>query len=318
MKWATRLHLLTLLTWRAMRQNRSQSILGIALITLPVAVATFAQVTYSTAIPTDQEEKVAAMGMAQARVSAGSRQLAAADLKDVLPDGARILEASTTVVDLETGIGAVPVSVSLVDLSDATTRGMFDVTAGRIPTSSGQVVVSEHLADIRNVDINSRIRLSNGHMAIVTGKIRDPTDYGRDFLLGLPDDPEFNDGRGPFGPWLVSGLPSGYDEPELSRALAPHGFKVDPRSLGRTPGPRAPAQESSSDDDRAILLFAALGLGEVSLLSAAVFTLSAQRRRRELGMLASVRQGRWAATSDEVTALTGRSPTSVREVLAAS
>ncbi|WP_017568978.1 FtsX-like permease family protein [Nocardiopsis halotolerans] len=275
------------LAWRMLRQDGRRSVLGAGLLGLPVAVAVLVQILYSTAIPTPEEDRVAAMGAAQARVLSQTEEASARALRQVLPERTRILRAAGSVVSLQTSHGPVPTSVTLVDLSDPLTEGLLEVTAGRVPERGGQVLVSQHLGSTRGMGGGDQVGVGEDHTVTITGLVLDPTDHDRDFLVGSPTDPALDTPREGAGPWLVGGLPPSMDEPALVELLGPHGFTVDPRTPGPTPGAAPAAEDTTRDDDRAVLLFTALGLGEVGLLAAAVFTLTAQRRRRELGLLSA-------------------------------
>ncbi|GAA1999049.1 hypothetical protein GCM10009799_27660 [Nocardiopsis rhodophaea] len=277
-----------LLAWRMLRSDGRRTLLGAALIALPVAVAALVQVLYSTGIPSPGEEKVEAMGSARALIHAASDAASTARLREALPQQARVVEASTGRVMVRTRSGTVSTSVMLLDASDPLTRGMLDVIEGSPPDSSGDVLVSRHFSRLREVEVGDDISTSTGATFTVTGLARDPADYDRDFLVGLPSDPDLAPFRQSNGPWLVAGLPTTMTEPDLTELLGPHGFSVDHRTPGPTPGAPPAAEDTTRDDDRAVLLFTALGLGEVGLLAAAVFTLAAQRRRRDLGLLAAV------------------------------
>ncbi|WP_028647941.1 FtsX-like permease family protein [Nocardiopsis sp. CNT312] len=275
------------LAWRMVRKDGRRALAGAGLLGLPVAVAVFAQILYSTAVPTAEEEQVAAMGAAQARVYTASGKASAAELEDALPEGVRIVPAAGSVIAADTGHGPVPTSVVLADLSDPLTDGLLEVAEGRTPEQTGEVLVSRHLGHGSQVEIGDRVTVGSEHTVTVTGLVVDPTDHDRDFLVGLPQDPVLSASAEDNGPWLLGGLPSGTGEPELTQLLGPLGFTVDPRTSGPTPGAPPAAEDTTRDDDRAVLLFTALGLGEVALLAAAVFTLSAQRRRRDMGLLAA-------------------------------
>ncbi len=276
-----------LLAWRMVRQDGRSALLGAGLLGLPVAVAVLVQILYSTAVPTPEEERTAAMGEAQARVYSETDTASATRLRQALPEEARIVPATSSVLPVETAHGRVPTSVVLVDLADPLTHGLLEVTDGRVPERSGEVLASRHLSRGTGAGIGDRVTVGEGHTATVTGVVVDPSSHDRDFLVGLPQDPALTASPESTGPWLIGGLPPDMREPELVRSLDPLGFTVDPRTPGPTPGAPPAAEDTTRDDDHAVLLFTALGLGEVALLATAVFTLSAQRRRRDMGLLSA-------------------------------
>ncbi|WP_157982429.1 FtsX-like permease family protein [Nocardiopsis sp. FIRDI 009] len=269
------------------RQDGTRALLGAGLLGLPVAVAVMVQILYSTGIPSPEEERTAAMGAAQARVYAETDEASLALLRQALPERARIVPVPNAVLSVETGHGSVPTSVVLMDVADPLTQGMVEIVDGRAPERAGEVLVSQHLTDGTGVGVGDRLTVGQDSTVTVTGLVVDPTDYERDFLVSAPQDRELAASDGSSGPWVIGGLPSDMREPELVELLGPLGFTVDPRTPGPTPGAPPAAEDTTRDDDRAVLLFTALGLGEVGLLAAAVFTLCAQRRRRDMALLSA-------------------------------
>ncbi|MGW5875264.1 FtsX-like permease family protein [Nocardiopsis terrae] len=275
------------LAWRMLKQDGKRALLGAGLLGLPVAVAVLVQILYSTAVPTPEEERTAAMGAAQARVHAETDEASLTRLSQALPEGARAVAVSNSVLPVATGHGSVPTSVVLTDAADPLTRGLLEVVEGRAPERGGEVLASRHLTEATGAGVGDRLTVGEDSTVTVTGLAVDPTDYERDFLVALPQGGVSAAWDENTGPWVIGGLPPEMREPELVELLGPRGFTVDPRTPGPTPDAPPSAEDTTGDDDRAVLLFTALGLGEVGLLAAAVFTLSAQRRRRDMALLSA-------------------------------
>ena len=70
-----------------------------------------------------------------------------AEQVSALLDGATLLEVRQGQAEFRTSKGQTPVDVTEVDLNDPLTRGMFDLTSGRLPRSEGEVVVNQSVLD---------------------------------------------------------------------------------------------------------------------------------------------------------------------------
>jgi putative ABC transport system permease protein len=252
---------------RVFRREWRQQVLVVALLTLAVATAIFGA---STAYDLAPKQGDAVFGTASHSIQLdGSHPerlqatLAAADewfgVTDVIGHHAAHAPGVYQPVDLRTQ-----------DRNGAFGRPTLDLRAGRYPTAAGEIAVSDGVAESLDVELGGSATL-DGVDRTVVGLVENPSDLADEFALVMPSvdvagdevsvlvdaSTERVDGFMSTGEELLSVRTRGSDlEPVLAAVL--------------------------------VLAMATVALLLVSLIAVASFLVVAQRRLRQLGMLAAV------------------------------
>jgi putative ABC transport system permease protein len=250
--------------WRMFRREWRGQILVTALLTVAVAAAIGSvTVAYNTGASPSRDPDF------------GS----ANHLLNLDGSDPRALEASLAVARQQYGnidvIGhrsfAVPGAVETVEFRAQHPRGPFGgprlaLHRGEYPEGSRQVAVTDGVAELLGLEIGEALSL-DGHRRTVVGIVENPADLKDEFALVTPSS------AGP--PDHVTVLADGT------------GSRPD-----RDPGPAVVSQARQGSDNPAdeLLLFsvATVFLLLASLIAAAGFAVIAQRRLRQLGMLAAI------------------------------
>lgn len=144
---------------------------------------------------------------------------------------------------------------------------MLGLLKGRYPVDTAEAAVTDEVASTFKVGVGDQITL-NGRGRTVVGLVENPADLEREFVLVRP---------------------SGIDRPQSVSILVKGGWKGTfslPQDLqGVSLGTRG---EDGMGVATAMLGIATIGLLLVSLVAAAGFVVVAQRRLRQLGMLAAI------------------------------
>jgi putative ABC transport system permease protein len=293
-------------------RHRGRSALVLVMIALPVLAVTTADVMIQTQRVSGAESVDRRMGAAQALVTVSDDtrsveqppdpdsccpSFTATDQPQLAPtaeqissmlDGATLLELRHGEVDFRTAKGQTPVDVTEVDLRDPLTRGLFDLTAGRLPRTSGEVVVNQAVLDF-GYRIGERLDLSDD--------ANDPTIVG---VAKSSSSRTYPTAAGPldtFGvdtegttQWLVDGGPVPWD---VVRQLNGIGAVVASRVVISDPPPKSqwpPSVQQPNDDGTTlaiVALIAVMALIEVVLLAGPAFAVTARRQQRSLALLAA-------------------------------
>lgn len=253
--------------WRLFRREWRQQLLILGLITVSVAAAIFgAAVAYNAAPASGRADygtanyqlKFEASDRHQldAQIAAARRWFGTIDVigrRDVrIPGLFRHVELRTQ------------------DPHGAFGRSMLDVRAGRFPATDDEIVLTQHLATTLGVGIGQRFTLDGVQRQLV-GIVENPGDLGADFALVAPSASVRLDS--------VTVLVKASD----ARVMA-----------FRAPGwtDRVISARGTGGDGvlAAVGVFgvATLAMVLVALVAAASFVVTAQRRLRQLGMLAAV------------------------------
>jgi putative ABC transport system permease protein len=162
-----------------------------------------------------------------------------------------------------------PVDVRAQDPTGAYGAPMLALRQGRYPSGAGEVAVTDAVARALRVDIGTRVSL-DGHDRLVVGVVENPKNLADEFALV--------DAAHADRPQSVTVLVAG-DRAKLDAFRA----TID-GPLVRESRPAA----SRTAIAAATLALATVGLLLVSLVAAAGFVVVAQRRQRQLGMLAAM------------------------------
>jgi putative ABC transport system permease protein len=250
--------------WRLFRREWRQQLLVLALLTVAVAAAVAsASVAYNLASSSDARFGGAdhlltysgADPRTQGRVAAAAEWFGTIDVI-----GRRFVP--------------VPGSVESVEFRSQDPRGaysapMLALREGRYPTRADQVALTNAVASTFQLGVGDPFAL-DGHHRTVVGLVENPNDLGDEFVLVAPSDD---------------------DRPEsMTILLRASGERFDAfREANGSP----PVFESRGRSEQATAAAGTFGLATVALLlvslvAAAGFTVVAQRRLRQLGMLAAI------------------------------
>jgi putative ABC transport system permease protein len=296
---------------RDAQRHRGRSILVLVMIALPVLAVTAADVMIQTSGVSGAESVDRRMGSAQALVevtqgvrtvqqapdpndgynsaSNGNDAMPTAEQVSSLLDGATLLEVRRGEADFRTSKGQTPVEVTEVDLHDPLTRGLFDLSSGRLPRSEGEVVVNQSVLD-RGYRVGDVLELTADDAPA------DPTIVGvaesttvRTFPVAAGPLGAFGVDVGSSRSWLVDGGPVSW---ATVRQLNDIGAVVTSRAVVEDPPPASEwpeeVQPVSSDNGMAVLgLIVVMALIEVVLLAGPAFAVSARKQQRSLALMAA-------------------------------
>ena len=252
--------------WRMFRREWRQQVLVLALLGVAVTAATFgASFAYNVA-----PDGRARHGSADQRImfNAGSEAVAAAD----------IAAAATYFGTIDVILGHVvpvpgsakPLEVRAQDPDGPYGGPMLAVVAGRYPMTADEVALTDSAARLLAAGVGGVVDL-DGRSRDVVGLVENPADLDDDFALVAP--------RPPVAADVVQILVSGSRD------------RVD--DFRGTMAAEGDVRRDSPGDERtlgAVLSFglATVGMVLVALIAAAGFVVLAQRRLRELGLLAAM------------------------------
>jgi putative ABC transport system permease protein len=252
--------------WRLFRRQWRQQLLVLALLTAAVAAMTaFVSVSYHLAPPRE-----ARFGTADQRI-----RLEGFDPRKLDADLAAARAWFGTIEVIAHRAAAIPGSVDTVEFRAQDPHGrygaaMLRLLAGRYPTGAGEVAVTDEVAKIFKLDLGDRFD-RDGRDRTVVGLVENPTELLDEFALVAPGQ---------------AGRPD-----SVTVLLAADSGRFD--AFRVSDGRRPSMIDTRQRDDQAfaaaiILVLATVGLLLVSLVAAAGFAVVAQRRLRQLGMLAAV------------------------------
>jgi putative ABC transport system permease protein len=258
---------------RLFRREWRQQVLVIALLSLAVAVAVGgASAAYNMAPERDAEfgnaDHRLVFDVSEAQPSAIDAYLVAAEewfgTIDVIGQGRVAIPGSTDTLELRSQDPGGPLGGPMLRLRD-----------GRYPARPGEVAVTDEVARTFRVAVGDRFAL-DGAPSTVVGQVENPHDLGDEYTL-LP--------------------PSSRDRLESLTVLVT-GSEERARSfpVEREPGPGHIESRGATENGAAAtgaLAAAAVLLLLVCLIAASGFTVVAQRRLRQLGMLATTGATQW-------------------------
>jgi putative ABC transport system permease protein len=294
-------------------RHRARSILVLVMIALPVLAVTAADVMIQTSTVSSAESVDRRIGAAQALVTVadgihdvqqppdpdaccsstnvdGSSPAPTAEQVSSLLDGAALLELRHGQVSFRTAKGETPVEVTEVDLDDPVTRGLFDLTSGRLPRSEGEVVVNQSVLD-------KGYRVGDALDLTADDAPADPTIVGVAESTTVRTFPTAAGPLGAFGvdvgattSWLVDG---GAVSWATVRELNAIGATVTSRAVIENPPPSSEippeVQQTTTDSTTAavLALIAVMALIEVVLLAGPAFAVSARKQQRSLALMSA-------------------------------
>ncbi|HEY6934164.1 MAG TPA: FtsX-like permease family protein [Marmoricola sp.] len=294
---------------------RGRSLLALAMIALPVLGVACADVIVHTADVSGTEALERRVGGADALVSFQEHQTWVAQQPD--PDRAmaggargqrqpdtslaavsaalgrpvRGIERREGSVRVATDKGQADVEATEMDLRDPLAHGFYVLQQGRLPRTTGEVVVNEALADHGPV-VGSRLHVVDGPTLRIVGLVRDASSKQPGQVVALPGTLDLHEGEHAVS-WLVDahGPVTWSDVRALNRIGA---TVLSPWVLRHPPAPgRIPAQVrdvGSGVDTTQVevaVLVVVMALIEVVLLAGPAFAVGARRQQRTLALVAS-------------------------------
>src|SRR5215207_1192355 len=250
--------------WRLFRREWRQQLLVLTLVTVAVtvAVATAAVAMSASAAGHADFGDANAMAHLDAKRNPDAAQAAVAAARQRFGDVEVIGHTSVDVAG-----SATPLDVRAQDPAGRFGQPLLALRTGRYPTMDGEVALTDAVADLLSVEVGDRVELGDVDRTVV-GLVEDPSDLDDDFALVAPGDKYsadtltllFDSSRGGSG---GPGTPSSFDAP------------IEGRGDG---GPVAAI----------VLVATTLAMVLVGLIAAAGFVVVAQRRQRQLGLLAAI------------------------------
>jgi putative ABC transport system permease protein len=257
--------------WRLFRREWRQQVLVLALLTVAISAVIFGASAAYNMIPSNNAD----FGTADVRV-----QLTVSDPAALRHDIDALTKMFGTVDVIERASVPVPGSVDTVEVRNQDPHGpygaaMLALREGRYPTRSGEVAITDHVAELYDARVGHPVDLGDGRARTVVGIVENPADLNDEFAL-------------------VSSPPARLSTVTVlarTGAGTPHGAAgaqcISCRGIG------AGRFEYRGTTERTAGAALVLGLSTVALLlvglvAMAGFVAVAQRRTRQLGMLAAI------------------------------
>jgi putative ABC transport system permease protein len=261
--------------WRLFRREWRQQFLVIGLLTLAAAAALFSVSAAYNLVPSSD----ARFGMATQRLT-----IDGADPRKLEADVAAIRAWLGTVEVIGHRPVAVPGSVETLELRAQDPRGAYGkptlaLLEGRWPSVADEVALTDAVAATFQVRVGSRLRL-DGRDRRVVGLVENPRDLGDEFALATPwhaGPPRSVTILARASRQRAAGLPATVQAQWESRPQC-HATLIC----------LSPGQSEQATAAAGALGMTTVALLLVSLIAAAGFVVVAQRRLRQLGMLAAV------------------------------
>jgi putative ABC transport system permease protein len=229
-----------------------------------------------------------------------------ATIRTLLGGRGRIIDFTEGDAAVDTAVGVARPAAFELDLRDPMAKGIFRLTAGRLPRTTDEVAVTSRLAD-RGFRIGSDLTLQVGGTRRVVGLVESGSSMDANAAVGLPGSLQLAENDNSQRSWLVT-KPGGVDWSTV-RQFNTHGLLVLSRSVVENPPPPSAVDDNFSDSSglnsaevSVLALVVAMALLEVVLLAGPAFAVGARRQQRSLALIAA----------------TGGEPPDIRRVVLAS
>lgn len=298
---------------------KGRSALVAAMVALPVAVVSFADVGLRTSELDPPEQASIELGAADAALvtgddrspvvqdptgisyggtggpgsRTGARPWTAAEVASLLPAGTRVVRDDTTYPTVRTATGFQQATVEGVDLTDPIFAGRWSLLSGRAPRGNDEVAVTPALL-ARGATLGSTLLIGRpGEPTTVVGTVEGPySRSSRGVVRPTVNGPQSQAGE---HRWLVDTPgPVSY---AMTLALNRHGLRVQSREvMVHPPAPSEIPPEvaalsagSGIDARSATVLGSVIGLVllEVVLLAGPAFAVGVRRQQHDLALLAA-------------------------------
>ena len=251
--------------WRLFRREWRKQLLLLTLLTVAVAAATAGATMAVNASSSSNADFGDARAMAH--------------LDPTNPDTSQAITAARrrygpVEVIAHTSV-TVPGSAARLDVRAQDPRGVFSrpmlaLRQGHYPTRPGEVALTPAAADLLAADIGAPVKLAGVERTVV-GLVENPSDLRDDFALIAPDQTAAADSL----TLLFNDVRSGPGAPHPTSGPTQIKFAVEAR------GNNAPV-------GALVLVATTLAMTLVGLIAAAGFVVVAQRRQRQLGLMAAI------------------------------
>ena len=298
------------IAWRDALRHRGRSILVLVMISLPVLAVSAAAVIITTSQVSGVEGAERHVGAADARIRTEGRgqvvqgpdpsngewtfigeadyedPLTAQDVRAALGVDARLLPIATGWSRARSGDRVIDFSTTGVDLSDPLAAGLFDLEAGRLPASPGDVVVNAAMLD-KGFAVGDELEFDGSTLRIV-GVGRDATSRDVPVVLGAYDDLPSDSTN--VREWLVDAGPVSWAQVRDVNKIG--GIVTSRAVLADPPDIASMAEQMGYDTGRnellaVVTLIIVMALIEVVLLAGPAFAVGARRHARTLALIAA-------------------------------
>ncbi len=301
--------ILLTMAWRDAWRHKARSLLMLAMIALPVAGVTAADVLISTATVSATDQALVQMGTADAHLSTGTspvaqnhdgshtagyeedvplEQATPASIRQVLGRDAEFVAVRHTETSVETDRGRVTAVFTSTAWGDPLTQGLARTVTGRLPSTAGEVAVNQSLAD-RGATLGETLRTDDAEFTVV-GVAEHPSARATPYVFAWagPGMSAVTNAGSP--DWLVQ-TAGGISWPEV-RKLNAAGVTVLSRSVLANPPsvndlpPDVVWEDGSPQHLVAVVaLIVVMALLEVVLLAGPAFAVSARRMQHSLALM---------------------------------
>lgn len=249
--------------WRMFRRDWRGQALVLILLSVAVAVSSYGAAFGHALAPSDQ----ASFGSANARIRfTADAEQAAAVLAAARSRFGTVDEITDTTVPL-------PGSVRQLDLRTQDPHGALGsltlrLRTGRYPTGRGEIALTPEMSQFLDAAVGTTVTLDAVKRQVV-GLVENPADLGDTFAL-------------------VSSVPGGEQTRYTLLVRASSQQLAAFRAAAPLPGGVTVDTPTYYSHDLGVLLVVALGMILVAVISLTAFLVLAQRRVRQLGMLAAI------------------------------
>lgn len=263
------------IAWRSARRNVRRSALVVAMVGLPVMLATGVATAARAIVGSPQEDVASTMGAADAMLTEGGR-VDAARLARRLPHGSETLVLATGNVGLVEDGELLFATVAEPDggLGHPLLHGLYDRGTGRAPRAPGEAAVNEKVLDMFDAGIGDEVRMGP-HRLTITGTVN----------TRVLDSPVAVVGPGTLGRARSSTVL--IDLPPSTAALT---GRIRHQVVTRSEIASLAANDASTWD-AVSLVGGVLALFTTGLIAAAAFVVGTRRQLRELGLVGAVGGG---------------------------
>jgi putative ABC transport system permease protein len=258
-------------SWRMFRKEWRQQTLVLSLITLAVAASVAGSAMAMNAAATTQP----AFGTATALARIDVADPAAA--KEALATATARFGTTEAIGHTFVPIPGVPLPLDVRAQDPHGTYGhpQLGLLEGRYPTKAGEVALAAPVAELLDVGIGDRLDLA-GRRHRVVGRVENPSRLDDAFALVAPQ--RWTD---------ATSVTLLFERPGEDGASAAPGAGDRRDEAGATPMP-VMVRGSNGPVAALVLVAVALAMTLVGLIAAAAFVVLAQRRQRQLGLLAAI------------------------------
>ena len=313
--WLTSWRLALRLARRDLLKHKARAIIALVMVTLPVLGVVAADVLIQTARVSPAEgidRRIGTAATAEIRYGDGNRKVAQS--ADPQTDAGTLgkLARPTTLADIEgvigkrtmlpapahkdllvrTAHGREDVRAAELQLTAPLATGLYRLTSGRWPRTTGEVVVNQAMRDRgagSTLAVVDRDRTET--QRTVVGTVVDATERSVPVVVGLPGAfpaaPAYSTWDASKRAWLVDGPPITWTQVQRLNAL---GVYVTDRQIASHPGDYPDPFPDSGIGDTTIqvgALIVVMALIEVVLLAGPAFAVGARKQQRSLALLVS-------------------------------